>query len=221
VGVAGAPRRADRGAGARARAGDAAAPHRERVSPFLACIGWPCLRQCVHRDSMMLLRGLWEKSSYETFDQRKHELRVKRKAPKLQQVPACSVVSVFLVLSWGRLPAITPAQAIAPLVGRPGIPCPASNAVTPAPNGCLIEAPWLVNGGHGASLRRRGWCRREMVATRLTVWAGAGGTAQTLASFAAALQPEPQFEEGRMLTGYSTQGPPDAAACVMRYRALS
>jgi hypothetical protein len=24
----------------------------------------------------------------------------------------------------------------------------------PAPNGCLIEAPWLVNGGHGASLRQ-------------------------------------------------------------------
>jgi hypothetical protein len=59
-----------------------------------------------------------------------------------------------------------------------------------------------------------------MVANWLTVWAGAGGTAQTLASFAAALQPEPQFEEGRMLTGYSTQGPPDAAACVMRYRAV-
>jgi hypothetical protein len=23
----------------------------------------------------------------------------------------------------------------------------------PAPSGCLIEAPWLVNGGHGASFR--------------------------------------------------------------------
>jgi hypothetical protein len=24
-----------------------------------------------------------------------------------------------------------------------------------APNGCLIEAPWLVNGGHGAPMRQQ------------------------------------------------------------------
>eukprot|EP01047_Picozoa_sp_COSAG01_P015035 COSAG01_NODE_744_length_13876_cov_4.660449_22_plen_177_part_00 len=26
-------------------------------------------------------------------------------------------------------------------------------SAAPAPNGCLIEAPWMVNGGHGASSR--------------------------------------------------------------------
>jgi|EP01047_Picozoa_sp_COSAG01_P012588 hypothetical protein len=30
----------------------------------------------------------------------------------------------------------------------------APSADCSAPNGCLIEAPWMVNGGHGASLRQ-------------------------------------------------------------------
>jgi hypothetical protein len=41
---------------------------------------------------------------------------------------------------------------------RPGRTCRSARTAqatpsNPAPNGCLIEAPWLINGGHGASLR--------------------------------------------------------------------
>jgi hypothetical protein len=57
-------------------------------------------------------------------------------------------------------------------------------SVGPAPSGCLIEAPWLVHGGHGASISGHGASITSRfdsptcsVSQRRSLWSGAGRTA--------------------------------------------
>ena len=58
---------------------------------------------------------------------------------------------------------------------RPGRTCRSARTAqatpsNPAPNGCLIEAPWLINGGHGASFKEE-----ESPGSRERLWSARDG----------------------------------------------
>jgi hypothetical protein len=73
-------------------------------------------------------------------------------APSMElegEVPSERIEATACRASGAGMPSLTRR----PAASAAGTRATSSNT-WPRPNGCLIEAPWMVNGGHGASLRQ-------------------------------------------------------------------